>query len=723
MNKAALLAALLCISATASADTEVYDIKINGERKKDPMEIDVVDGHVTFPSAFWRELGLEVAGEEDRSSKDLGVIVTINTQRMTLELTAPAALLKQSSITNAGRFFHKPTHAAPKGVMVDYDVAVSKDDTWRASVAHIGRFGIAGGWVTTTGQINHDQQLSYRRGVSTWNKDLFDHGVSMSAGDVLPPFGSLQSPVNLMGFRIGSDRYLRNAGSSLADLPLINGIADTRSNAQIYVNEISKSQHDVDVGPYVLQGIAAQRGVNDLSVVVRDEFGRESIVSRRFYVSRNLLNAKETDWDLAIGALRQRNDDRYGDLAARVSFGKGLHHAVTLRGSAETTGSNHHATIGTTVALGALGAVDLTGAVSTSVQGTGQAASFAYERVVGTGSITASHEWRSSDHWTLSNYQFANSIKSSTSLSASLRLSPRMHVSGGYTALSFHNDRKDVEQVHGWFNWSPNRQNTIRLGATYDLANKDPSVLASWSYSPRRSTSVTVGALPNKDTYSASLAQRFDRGHARLTYRTDSGNEAYFGSGSYRTDSMQFSGEVRHRNQSTSASTRASGRLWMGEGGVLAAPQSGQEFLLVHIPDHPGSRIKHRRAPATNKRGYTIQGGQPFVETPVRLDVNTTGDTTFKSTTQTVVAPRNGGALVRFEVEAFSVVEFTVRTSDGSFIEQVQVQTVSGDAIVGLEGVMVLNAPEVGDQVVIPSHNCSITLTKEDLETRELICK
>ncbi|TBV69792.1 hypothetical protein [Pseudoxanthomonas winnipegensis] len=184
------------------------------------------------------------------SMRQLGIRPELNKALQALNLQVPSTLLPLQSFAPTSNI---PSQLAPQpmGVMIDYDLAGRVDHTGDAalSLGHSLTTGLAGGALTTTGQLNTTSEgVEYIRGVTTWQKDNLDKGVVVQVGDVFTSRSTISTSVNLAGIRVASDPEL--TGGRFKAVPIIGGLADTRSTAEIYINEVKRQQEGLERGPF-----------------------------------------------------------------------------------------------------------------------------------------------------------------------------------------------------------------------------------------------------------------------------------------------------------------------------------------------------------------------------------------------------------------------------------------------------------------------------------------
>lgn len=141
--------------------------------------------------------------------------------------------------------------------------------------------------------------------------------VTYQAGDVFA--GPSSSPVNLGGVRVAKDPRALDPLTPIYPVPMLGGVALDPATVEVLANRARVLQGQVGKGPFTDDGSALGAGAQQTQVVVRDPYGRETVVSdQRFYVAPTLLRKGLTTCEVAAGRVRQGESD-YGTLGATGS--------------------------------------------------------------------------------------------------------------------------------------------------------------------------------------------------------------------------------------------------------------------------------------------------------------------------------------------------------------------------------------------------------------------
>lgn len=726
---AALAAVLLvCLPTLARADAPPQDaaenivlLKLNGEVVLDSaVVLQSKDGDVWMEHDKWQELDLVLPADKTGllSAKSLGILVEFDGPTQTVDLRVPGELL-QSQILGTGMRFQGKTDPQPKGVMINYDLAgtVQQDGTWGLSLGHEARMGLARGTLISAGQLNvSNGEVEYVRSLTTWNKDFYKQGVIFQAGDVFSPRSNLASPVNLGGFRIASDRGLRQ-GEQFFPVPLLGGVAQTTSSAQLQVNGNQLGSYAIQPGPWQLNSYSTRKGTNELAMVIRDEFGREQLITERFYVSPGNLPKGKTEFDVAVGLVRPDiQQDKYAEPAVSAKVEHGISDSWTLGATVQATEDSKNLVVSNRFILGRYGALSVDLAQSNSPEGKGRAFGAAYDYTAENWSIRASHTQYSPNHWMLADATstglgLGRDVASISSIGVGFR--PKegsWNVGANATSIDYA-DGTHTNRFEGV--WRKRKLNDdYAVGLSYDTESKDKMLYATWrhSFGPNLSLSTQVKAAPEL-TAAAQLAGRNKVGgrdlrwNAGATYTHDSKDTTAYGNAAMQFDKGDLTASAYYQEENSRVDARWNGSIWIGEGGITTQRTTRNSFVLVEVPGQAGVPVSSGGGyeNKTNKRGYAmVPDVQPLVEQGISLNTKDLSiEVGIENTTKKVVAPRLGGAKVVFPITSIAMREVNILFQGKPVVPPARLKTVDEEVVVGVGGVAVLSSPEAGERISV----------------------
>lgn len=729
-----LLALALLLALPAYADETLLLVVVDGKPlEAEPRMLDPKTA--SFTRAEWERMGVAIPRQfqkQDRlTPQELGVDTVFDELSGELRLTIPASL-RPSRTVGYVRELPKEVSPAPKGVMVDYDIAASiQGSDRRVSVGHTARTHVAGGVLTTTGQANWvNGKGDYVRGTTTWRRDNLKNGTTLQVGDVAVPSNGLNNPAILGGVRVGTDRYLTRYGTG-NDIPMIGGLADTRSTAEVLVNEERRALGQVEQGPYELSPSIAVPGLNNVDVIQRDEFGREQTYSRSFYAHPDLLRKGRTEWDVVAGAVRtDPQGDKYDGFAAQGHVRYGLSDRWTIGATAQTgkvgDKGGRNVTLQNTVSLGKGGVIQADVSMSQRDDGAkGSAYRVAYERKSQNWSLSASHLRKSKDYWEISDLQ-DSPFKIQSQTTAALSFTPKdkpYRATLSYTDIQYNNDQR-LQKVGLTGSYTRGRA-TFMGGVSHDIQTGDNQVFAGVMLRMDKGNAVvSARSAPNVGT------------NVDATYSGSTellGRDVRYQVGGSLGDTHQVNGRIdtkvaggdlslearKYQGQPLLINGRYANSVWLGEGGVVngSGYNPNSSFAVVEVPGQAGIEIEGPNGTATtDKNGKAvITGLAALTPTTVQLDPNQLpADVSVEDIQQTVTAPRQGGAKATFKSQTFTSSQWTVRLGDGFAPENALAVSDNGESFrLGDRGVLVFEKPATKATLTYDNHSCELVLPSE----------
>lgn len=723
---AAVLLALLPLSSLADeppqdAAENIVMLKFNGKTvQESAVVIQSADGDIWLDREQWVEMGVVLTPDKLGllSSRGLGIEPKFDSATQVIDLQVPANLLP-GQVFGQGRRQEAPTHAAPKGVMINYDLAgtVSEEGKWAVSAGHDVRVGVASGTLVSTGQLNFkDGKANYIRGLTTWNKDFVEKGVIVQAGDVFTSRSSLANPVNLGGIRVASDRGLRQ-NEQLTPIPMLGGIAQNSTMADLQINGATVSSHSIKPGPWQLSQYATRPGTNELTLVLTDEFGRDQVVSEQFYVSPGNLVKGATEFDVSVGLIRpDLAKDKYMEPALSAKVEHGLSDQWTLGATVQATKEHRNVALSNRFALGNYGSLSVDLSQSQGPEGQGHAYGLSYDYMGDGWSVRGSHARYSDNHWMLSDtnvHSLIDSRKISSVSSIGFGLSPRgSKWSFGANAVAVDYVGGDSSRRLEAIGRYRRGQDDFALGVSFDAETKDRAIFASWrhSFGPNLAINTNVKAAPEISVGTQLSGRSSIRNHdvrwsAGADYRAAEGSTDAFATATTSTNKGDLTAGVYYTEDNSRVNARWNGSVWLGEGGITTQRATQGSFVLVEVPGQEGVPVSSGGGfeSTTNKRGFAmVPDVQPLAAQNIHVNTKDLPlEVGIEETNKLVVAPRLGGAKVVFPITSVQMRELAL-TYVGKPIEPPAVLTSATEKVsVGRGGVAVLNAPVAGDVLAV----------------------
>jgi outer membrane usher protein len=191
--------------------------------------------------------------------------------------------------------------------------------------------------------------------------------IQYRAGDIIEGGLSWTRPVRLGGLQASTD-FATRPDLVTFPVPSIAGEVAVPSSVDVLVNGVRILSRPVPPGPFDINQLPVVTGAANVSIIVRNAAGQQTMQTLPLYVSRLLLKPGLSDLSLEAGPVRLNygtESDDYRGPAASVTYRRGLLPWLTLEGHAEAsvgesyqglkTGAGGMAGAGAVIGLGRLG--------------------------------------------------------------------------------------------------------------------------------------------------------------------------------------------------------------------------------------------------------------------------------------------------------------------------------------------------------------------------------
>jgi P pilus assembly protein, porin PapC len=205
---------------------------------------------------------------------------------------------------------------------------------------------------------------------------------SARIGDAISRGGAWGNAVRFGGVQIATD-FATQPTLILTPLQAASGQVTVPSTVDVLVNNTLVAQQPVRPGPFSITNIAPVTGSGDITLVVRDELGRDRIVTRPFYASAALLRPGLVDFSLDAGFLRRNfaiASDDYGPWFGSATVRRGIDAATTGEVRVEAQAALANAGAAADVLVGDFGVLSASAAGGRNRLGNGARVGAGFER-------------------------------------------------------------------------------------------------------------------------------------------------------------------------------------------------------------------------------------------------------------------------------------------------------------------------------------------------------
>jgi outer membrane usher protein len=468
---------------------------------------------------------------------------------------------------------------------------------------------------------------------TTFRRDVPERQLTFSAGDATIRTGYLGRPNYFGGIQVGTN-YSITPGFNKMPIPIISGETRAPSTVQLYINNVLRQTSRLPTGPFTLENLPTVTGSGEVSVVVRDLLGRETVISQPFYVATDLLAPGLDDWSAEAGWLRKNLGITSYDYSEPFLAGvwrRGITQSFTLEGRAERTADLTTLGAATTTALGGrfLGRLGMH-ASQDAVAGAGRRILAGLDAQNAAGTLGLYIERNTRSFLALGDLRDSAPIRLQASFNAGLTLgawggfgvgvvTQRTYDNGSITALSLNHFIRIARdwQLRTSLSRTTGTTSGQTIGVTVIVPLERRAALAVTSQS-------TGGNIQTSAVVSATPEGRYGTGWRLRAAQEQSVDRAegglyYFGSGGL------VSGEVSAARAQSAFRLGASGGLIASGGAFAAIPRLDGAAALVEVPGYPdiGITVNGQPAGTTDSNGRAIVAGlSPYQRTSVQLSAN-----------------------------------------------------------------------------------------------------
>ena len=347
-----LLGFLFLPSAARGADSFYVKVFLNGVEKGEFLVRLLDDGDFLVRTADLAAMGLfippgpttEIDGEPHRSLRSLEQMsFAFREKTLTLELTANPSMLPMRVVDFRPPRQPKVLYPNDPSAFFNYGVTRTGGNPGDAESLDVtGQVGARRGDFLFLSDAAYDKTRTDQRLVrlsTNVTRDRREDLQRLVFGDLTASSGDLGTGVNLGGIGF-SKVYSIDPYFLRYPLASVGGMVSLPSVAEVYLGGTRIRTEKLSPGQFELNNISSLDGRNDVTVVIRDPFGREQRIVYPFYFADTLLEKGLHEYSYNVGFLRRKFGEeslRYGPVAFSAFHNYGVSDRVTLGGRGEGT--------------------------------------------------------------------------------------------------------------------------------------------------------------------------------------------------------------------------------------------------------------------------------------------------------------------------------------------------------------------------------------------------
>lgn len=324
-------------------ETLLLDVTVNNQRIAGVVRAEQLpNGMLLLTAEAWAEARLALPEQVQAMSDGTpafaldavpGATYYVNRQNLSLEVTAPPSAFVGSTLTSRG-VLAEPPPRPQAGVLLNYDISVATTGTGggltSGAALEAMAFNSYGNFVASA-LVRQDGAVRTAERLDTfWRYDMPQRLETLVVGDTVGTGGGWSRPARYGGLRWGRDFGMRPGFVTMPHVTL-NGEAALPSTVEILVNNARRMSQRLPPGPFELSNVPVITGAGEISMVVRDLLGRETVVQQSYYAAPRLLSPGLTDFSFEGGWLRTGygRHSNYHDFFAAATWRQGLSSSLT----------------------------------------------------------------------------------------------------------------------------------------------------------------------------------------------------------------------------------------------------------------------------------------------------------------------------------------------------------------------------------------------------------
>ena len=666
-----------------------------------------------------------------------GSISHLREDTQSLNLIVPDRHREKFTLSARGDGLLMQSSADP-GAFFNYDILYEQiDETNAASgLFEIGLFGFGMSANFTQFARSNDDDDEFIRLDSVLVKDFVETHTTLRLGDSITRSGAWSRAGRFAGIQYGSNFAIRPDLVTFPT-PAIGGSATLPSSVEIFVNETRRFAEDVPAGPFTIENLPVITGSGEVTAVITDILGRQTVITQPYNTSRNLLKPGLWDYSAEAGVLRRNyatesNDYDTPFLSGTARYGFSDYLTAELHGEIDADRQ----------ALGGSADVDLGGGIFVSAGlalaqndgDTGVLAQLGLEYVSDDIRITAFGRKLSEDFQPFGASGAEDVVREDFRLNLYVPLKDWGSFGANFTHQGYGESVLPDQQIFGLrYDFPQTDYGAFSLSLLHSRSGAEEDTIVSLNYfiplGIRTSASSTLrlaedekeisALVQHRPSFAGGFGGRLEVGHEELDPDSITRLNA---EGYYLSDYGKASAAVSQVNDATGIRLGAIGGLAYLSGGVFPARQIAGSFAVAQVGDQEGVDVyyENRYFGKTDSNGQIlIPNLRPYEANKISIDP---ADLPIFAEVQELhreVSPGfRQGLVVDFPINTTRPVILSLSTEDGAPLPagaRVRVNDGQATSPVGEGGEVFLQGIASGDRlsVQVGEALCSANLDME----------
>lgn len=259
-------------------------------------------------------------------------------KQLSLQLTVPPHLLPRVTLDLSRLRARQVLRPSETSAFLNYSLNYASDTRVSDDAFGLGsEVGFRRGNLLLLSEQRYQQEQDggeFVRLMSSATWEWRDEMRQLVVGDALTPPGPLDPALRLAGVTLRRNFAL---DPNFIQYPTIDyaGSVSAPATLEIYQNGMKVRSEPVPPGEFRLQNLTGLMGYGDLEVMLRDRFGRETLLRSPYYLTDQVLRRGLHEYSYSLGALRQgyaSSADGYADVVLLGRHRYGVNDQLTAGG-------------------------------------------------------------------------------------------------------------------------------------------------------------------------------------------------------------------------------------------------------------------------------------------------------------------------------------------------------------------------------------------------------
>ena len=656
----------------------------------------------------------------------------IDQRTQVLHLEVPPEHMLATVVRGGAGGYLAPT-AADYGGFFNYDVLSEHLEFAPDTLGGFFELGaFAGDFVGTSTQVLRDVygEADYVRLDTTITRDFPDDRLSVRWGDSVSRGGAWGRPVRFGGVQFGTNFATQPGFITFPTIDL-SGDAALPSTIDVFVNDSQRFSDELPSGPFSIEDLPMVTGAGEVTVVVTDVLGRETVITQSYYTSPRLLRRDLTDFSFETGFLRENFGLESNDYEDTPFFSGTYRHGYTdwLTGELHGELDAERQAFGVSTFFSVLdfGVVSSSLAGSLEDERSGGLIQLGFERAARDFRFSVFGRLTPGDYTDFGVEDTLRSSDAEARANFGVRLDRFGSLSSGYVFRSF-NGSKDEHLVSGTYSVGLPSIGSLSVTGLKTYGPSDETIVSvnlTIPLGPRSSVSGQVQAAKHQKTLKTVQAQvappleggfgtrmsvsdnDFTRGRIELSHTSRYG---------------RFSAEGSKVDEDEGARLNAVGGVAFADGDLFVSRRIDSSFGVASVDGQPNVRVysENRVIGRTDSDGrLLIHNLRPYEANRIRIEPRDLPIDADVERVSAVVAPRfRSGVVIDFPIDTTRPALLAIFQKGGTPLPPGSAVAVNGGSeryLVGLDGEVMLRGVAMGARLTAETDQgiCAVIVDRE----------